>query len=82
MVEKKVKIESLSGIDIKNAAKFVNVANKFKCSVLLQKGTIEINAKSILGLISLALISGDEIKLKTDGVDESECSNILMNMLI
>ena len=73
MVEKKVGIESIEGLDIKNSAKFVNVANRFKSSVMLRKGNIEVNAKSILGLISLALIAGDIVTLIIDGTDENEC---------
>ena len=51
---------------------FVKMANKFPCEILVQKDDQEINGKSIMGIMMLALTKGTTITIKADGQKEKE----------
>ena len=70
MVEKSVVVELVSGLQARPAAEFVQKANRFASDLFIEKGEKKVNAKSIMGLMSLAIASGDEIKLIADGTDD------------
>ncbi|WP_186580912.1 HPr family phosphocarrier protein [Aquibacillus kalidii] len=70
MVEKLVVVELLSGLQARPAAEFVRRANGFTSELFIEKGEKRVNAKSIMGLMSLAIASGDQIKLIADGSDD------------
>ncbi len=50
----------------------VQLASKFKSSIYIEKGNKTVNAKSIMGMMTLGLVSKDEISLNIDGSDEEE----------
>lgn len=58
------------GIHARPAGLFVKEAAAFECSVKIGKGGKEVDAKRILGVMSLGVKKGEEITLKTDGADE------------
>lgn len=62
-----VKIET--GLQARPAAEFVKEANRYTAEIYLEKDGNQVNAKSIMGLMSLAIISGEEITLSAEGVD-------------
>jgi len=72
MITKEVIIANRAGIHARPAAMIVKVANKFKSDILLAKDDDEINAKSIMGIITLAATYQTVLTLKADGEDEVE----------
>ena len=72
MITKQVIIGNRAGIHARPAAMFVKVANKFKSDITLSKDDDEINAKSIMGIITLAATYQTVLTLKADGADEAE----------
>ncbi len=72
MITKQVVIGNRAGIHARTAAMIVKVANKFKSDITLSKDDDEINAKSIMGIITLAATYQTVLTLKADGTDEAE----------
>lgn len=72
MTTKTLKIKTESGIHARPAAMFVKMANKFPCEIFVQKDDQEINGKSIMGIMMLALTKGTTITIKADGQKEKE----------
>ncbi|WP_080873345.1 HPr family phosphocarrier protein [Oceanobacillus timonensis] len=81
MVEKTVKIELDSGLQARPAAYFVQEANRFDSHIFLEKDQKKVNAKSIMGLMSLALTKGVEITLIIEGEDEEEAMKHLTSLV-
>lgn len=72
MLEQQVEVKLKSGLQARQAALFVQGANRYQADVFLQKGTRKVNAKSIMGIMSLAVAHGTAITLFADGKDEVE----------
>ncbi|MBU8880921.1 HPr family phosphocarrier protein, partial [Bacillus sp. FJAT-29790] len=72
MVEKQVEVRLKTGLQARPAALFVQEANRFSSDVFLEKDGKKVNAKSIMGLMSLAVSTGSVITLIVDGKDETE----------
>lgn len=70
MVEKTVNVGIKPGLQARQAALFVQEANKYTADIYLKKDSRQVNAKSIMGIMSLAIAKGTEITLITDGIDE------------
>ncbi|MFJ7745156.1 HPr family phosphocarrier protein [Peribacillus sp. NPDC097295] len=77
MVEKQIEVKLKTGLQARPAALFVQEANRFQSDVFLEKDGKKVNAKSIMGLMSLAVSSGVSIKLIVDGRDEQEAIEAL-----
>ncbi|TWT00100.1 HPr family phosphocarrier protein [Planomicrobium sp. CPCC 101079] len=77
MVEKEVKVLLNTGLQARQAALFVQEANRFNSDVYLEKENKKVNAKSIMGLMSLAISKGTTIKISADGSDEETAVNSL-----
>lgn len=77
MVEKSVEVQLESGLKSKAAAQFVQEANRFNADVFLEKEGKKVNAKSIMGLMSLSIATGETVILTADGVDEEIAINNL-----
>ncbi len=69
LVERSVKVELDSGLQARPAALFVQEANHYTAHLFLEKDGKRVNAKSIMGLMSLAITTGEMITLMADGVD-------------
>lgn len=78
MVEKSVVVAVEPGLQADKAAKFVREANRFATEIYLEKKGRRINAKSIMGVLSLAIASGDTITLFSDGSDGEEAVDALV----
>ncbi|AST93279.1 HPr family phosphocarrier protein [Sutcliffiella cohnii] len=78
MVQKQVEVKLKTGLQARPAALFVQEANKFSADVFLEKEGKKVNAKSIMGLMSLAVGSGATITLIADGNDEAEALEALV----
>ena len=70
MTEKIVTITNRAGIHARPAAVLVQVAKDFAANIYLEKGRNRINAKSIMGILTLAATYGTELKLIAEGEDE------------
>ena len=77
MVEKKVEVLLKTGLQARPAALFVQEANRFASDVFLEKDGKKVNAKSIMGLMSLAVNSGADVTIIADGSDEEEAIEAL-----
>ncbi len=74
MIEKTVKIVNQAGLHTRPAATIVKLAAKYKCEFNISKDGININGKSIIGVMTLAAEKGSELLLSFDGSDEKEAS--------
>jgi catabolite repression HPr-like protein len=72
MLEKQVEVKLKTGLQARPAALFVQEANRFSSDVFLEKDGKKVNAKSIMGLMSLAVTAGSVITLIVDGHDEEQ----------
>ncbi|RKD21883.1 phosphocarrier protein Chr [Ammoniphilus oxalaticus] len=61
-----------TGLQARPAAFFVQEANKYTADVFVEKGSKKVNAKSIMGIMSLAVRTGTEIAISAEGTDASE----------
>ncbi|GAA4722883.1 HPr family phosphocarrier protein [Brevibacillus fulvus] len=82
MTEKKIVIQLPHGLHARPAAQFVQKASSFASEINLQKGAKTVNAKSIMGVMSLAAANGEEVTLTADGSDEKEAIEALTALLI
>ncbi|MFH6682525.1 HPr family phosphocarrier protein [Bacillus amyloliquefaciens] len=72
MVQEKVEVRLKTGLQARPAALFVQEASRFTSDVFLEKNGKKVNAKSIMGLMSLAVSTGTEVTLIAEGEDEKE----------
>lgn len=70
MTQETVTISNRAGIHARPAALLVQTTKNFKCNIYFEKGQDRINAKSIMGIITLGATFGTEIKIITEGEDE------------
>jgi catabolite repression HPr-like protein len=77
MLEKQVEVKLKAGLQARPAALFVQEANRFNSEIFLEKDGKRINAKSIMGLMSLAVGTGSSLTLIADGQDEQEAIEAL-----
>ena len=61
-----------TGLHARPAALFVQVASKFQSRIWVERGSKKVNAKSIMGVMSLSVSKGDEVVLIADGKDEKK----------
>ncbi|MCM3585130.1 HPr family phosphocarrier protein [Mesobacillus maritimus] len=81
MVEKQVTVKLKTGLQARPAAMFVQEANRFSSDIFLEKDGKKVNAKSIMGLMSLAVGVGSTINLIVEGNDEEEAITKLSNYI-
>lgn len=81
MVEKTIEITNPSGLHARPAALFVQTAGKFTSSIWIKVGDKKVNAKSIMGLISLAVSKGTMITIVADGEDEELAVNEIVDLV-
>ena len=81
MYSKEVVVRCESGLHNKQATYFVQKANEFGCSVWVESGSRKMNAKSLLGIMSLGVVTGSTIMLIADGSDAEAAVNALEALL-
>jgi len=74
MVERVVTIKNRSGLHTRPAASLVKTAARFKSEFSIQRDAMEINGKSIIGVMTLAAEQGSELLLRFEGPDEEEAA--------
>ncbi len=70
MIKKSVKIKLSGGLEARPIAVLVQVASQYESKVYLETGDKKVNAKSIMGMMSLGLNNGEEVTVVCDGTDE------------
>ncbi len=81
MIKKRVKIENSSGLHARPAAHLVKIAGKFQSDIKILKDGLEVNGKSIMGVMMLAAEQGSELEFVVDGVDEQDALNALVELV-
>jgi phosphocarrier protein len=80
MTEKTITIQNRAGIHARPAALLVQTTKDFKSNIYFEKGADRINAKSIMGIITLGAAYGTEIKIIAEGEDEAAAVDALVRL--
>jgi phosphocarrier protein len=81
MVSRNVTIKNAQGLHARPATFFIQKANSYKSSVWVEKGDRRVNAKSLLGVLSLGIAKGMSITLIADGQDEEAALDGLSQLI-
>ena len=81
MYVKEVLVQNQVGLHARPATFFIQKANEFKCSIWVEKDDRRVNAKSLLGVLSMGIMDGTSISLIADGVDEAEALDALTKLV-
>ena len=81
MCIKEIVVRCESGLHNRQATYFVQKANEFESSIWLESGSRKMNAKSLLGIMSMGIVTGAVVTLSADGVDAEAAVNALETML-
>ena len=81
MISKEVVIDNQVGLHARPATFFIQKANEFKSSIWVEKEERRVNAKSLLGVLSLGIVKGTAVKIIADGADESEAIDTLSALI-
>lgn len=81
MVKQTATLKNRSGLHARPAALLVQTASKQSCKIWIRKGDKEVDAKSILGVMSLAVGAGETITLKADGAGEEAALKALVELI-
>lgn len=81
MVIKEAVINNQVGLHARPATFFIQKANEFKSSIWIEKDDRKVNAKSLLGVLSLGIVKGTTINIIADGSDESEAAQTLTDLI-
>ena len=81
MVSKSVVVNNQVGLHARPATFFIQKANEFKSSIWVEKEERRVNAKSLLGVLSLGIVKGTEVTLIAEGVDEAAAVETLAELV-
>ena len=81
MIQKEVVVKCESGLHNRQATYFVQKANEYSSSVWLESENRKMNAKSLLGIMSLGVITGASVTLSAEGSDEEAAVSALESLL-
>jgi phosphotransferase system HPr (HPr) family protein len=81
MVKESLKLELKNGLESRPAALFVQIASKFESHISVVVNEKKVNAKSIMGMMSLGAIKGQVIEIISEGQDEEEAAKSLVEFL-
>ncbi len=81
MYKLKVILNNKAGLHARPASMFVQEASKYECNIKVMKDNNECNAKSIMGVLSLGAVKGEELMIKAEGKDEKEAVKALKNLI-
>jgi len=82
MIVKDITVQNQVGLHARPATFFIQKANEFRSSIWVEKEERRANAKSLLGVLSLGITGGTDIRIIADGQDESEAVDALSNLVI
>ena len=81
MISREVLISNNIGLHARPATFFIQKANSFKCPIWVEKEERRVNAKSLLGILSLGIVKGMTITVIADGPDENEAVDGLIELV-
>ncbi len=81
MVSSEVTVNNSVGLHARPATFFIQRANSFKSSVWVEKDDRRVNAKSLLGVLSLGIVKGTGITIVADGIDEEDAVKTLVGII-
>ena len=81
MYVKEVTVQNQVGLHARPATFFIQKANEFKSSIWAEKDERRVNAKSLLGVLSLGIVGGTTIKIIADGSDEENSVESLVKLV-
>lgn len=81
MCVKDVVIQNQAGLHARPATFFIQKANEYKSSIWVEKDERKVNAKSLLGVLSLGIVGGTTIKIIVDGADEKDALEGLVGLV-
>jgi len=81
MVIRSVTINNQVGLHARPATFFIQKANEYKCSIWVEKDDRKVNAKSLLGVLSLGIVCGTTISIIADGTDEQAAVDTLADLV-
>ena len=81
MYMKEAVVNNQVGLHARPATFFIQKANEFKSSIWVEKDERRVNAKSLLGVLSLGIVKGTSINLIADGPDEEEAVAALVDLI-
>lgn len=81
MFSKEVLVSNQVGLHARPATFFIQKANEFKSSIWVEREDRKVNAKSLLGILSLGITRGVNITISAEGVDEEQAINALVELI-
>lgn len=81
MFVREVMVKNQVGLHAKPATFFIQKANEFKSSIWIEKEDRRVNAKSLLGILSLGIVGGTTVKVIADGADEKAAVDALIELV-
>jgi phosphocarrier protein len=81
MYTQKAKVVNEVGLHARPATFFIQKANEFKSTIWVEMGDRRVNAKSLLGILSLGIVGGLEITIIAEGGDEEQAVNTLKHLV-
>ena len=82
MINKEIVVRCESGLHNKQATYFVQKANDFECDIWLEVGNRKMNAKSLLGIMSLGVVTGATVTLSAEGANAEQAVAALEELLL
>ena len=82
MIRKSMTLKQTEGLDARPIALLVQEANQYSSRVYIEVGNKKINAKSIMGMMSLKLRNGETFMVTADGADEAEAIRGVETLLV
>ena len=81
MFVKEVAVQNQVGLHARPATFFIQKANEYKSSIWVEKEERKVNAKSLLGVLSLGIVGGTTIRIIADGTDEQQAVDGLIRLI-
>ena len=81
MIQREVSIRNRAGLHTRPAASLVKLAAKYKADFFIEKDGIEINGKSIIGVMTLAAEQGSQLLVRFSGEDEEDASKAVVALI-
>ena len=81
MFVKDVMVKNQVGLHARPATFFIQKANEFKSAIWIEKEERRVNAKSLLGILSLGIVGGTNIRIIADGTDEQQAVESLVELV-
>ncbi|MFI3206151.1 MAG: HPr family phosphocarrier protein [Clostridia bacterium] len=81
MCDKEVMVQNQVGLHARPATFFIQKANEYRASIWVEKEERRVNAKSLLGVLSLGIVGGTTIRVIADGADDVDAVNGLVQLV-